>query len=158
VSSLQISRRAELLFYIGLIASALAIFKIIVLFGERLKAAPPIGGQYQLEIPALLGCLPYRLDLQQSGVFLYGAIAPQPIGSGGSDPTARPTRPTLEGRWHNSSLSLIGSVDSACLQGPLQLTAQTKVGDRLQGQLFLSGRSLEFTGTRLAEPTQRPEH
>jgi hypothetical protein len=145
-------------FYALTLVLVLILFKVITTQGETLKAPPVLTGQYRLQISDLVGCPLYQLDLQQSGAFLYGAIAPQPIGAHSPDPTARPARPTLEGRWRNSTLTLMGQVDSACLQGSLQLTAQPKVGDRLQGQLSVSGRSLAFIATRLAEPTKRGEH
>lgn len=144
-------------FYGLTLALVLIAFKAITTYGETLKAPPILGGQYRLQINDLVGCPTYQLELQQSGTYLYGAITPQQTGTDSNDSTAHPAHPTLEGRWQNRSLNLQGSVDSACLQGPLQLTAQPLAGDRLQGTLtlFVSGRSLPLRATRLAAPQGR---
>lgn len=145
-------------FYALTLALVLGLFKAITAHGETLKAPPQVGGQYRLQSPALMGCAPLVLDLQQSGIFLNGAIAPQRSPTNSTDASIHPTRPTLEGRWQNNALTLKGSLDSACLRGDLALTASPLSGDRLQGTVSVAGRSLPFLATRLAETSKSSLH
>jgi hypothetical protein len=145
-------------FYGLTLVLVLGLFKGITAHGETLLAPPNLGGQYRLQSPSLIGCSSLVLDLQQSGIYLNGAITPQSNPPDSQEVTPHPSRPTLTGHWHDSALTLTGRLDLTCLQSEIQLTAQPLSGDRLQGTFAVSGRSLPFLATRLAEAHKRSLH
>lgn len=70
-------------FYGIAISSVLLLFKIVSTYGEtKLKAAPNINGTYELaKAENLPQCLQNRqlvLNIEQSGIYLFGNLASQP--------------------------------------------------------------------------------
>jgi hypothetical protein len=66
-------------FYGITIVLALALFKIVTVYGEtQLKAAPKISGSYRINSPNLPACLQsdkLSLTIEQSGIYLFSILS-----------------------------------------------------------------------------------
>ena len=166
----------HLIFYIVAVAIVLGLFQLTSAYGEaNLKAPPNLNGRY-LSVAAPPGCptdRQFALTIQQSGIFLNGAIELAQV----ADPMpAKPLQPeqfTLIGRWQQqvtlsgSTLALadcgIASIDSiqATFQPPVASSIASPIASpaALTGQLNLnSGQPWRFTAIRQADLAKQNAH
>ncbi|MGH2413862.1 MAG: hypothetical protein ACRDEA_09275 [Microcystaceae cyanobacterium] len=144
----------SLSFYGIAIGSVVLLFKVVTAYGDSsLKAPPSIGGRYRLQAQNLPQCLasePLFLTIQQSGIYLNGALFLEP-----NQKTAE-ERLSLSGKWQNPSLNLSGSVAhlNTChdLGNPVNLQASWEK-DTLRGQINFgaSHEKIEFTAQKEAQ-------
>jgi len=102
----------SLLFYSVAIGSAIILFKTVTAYGESaLKAPAPIGGRYLLQTQNLPGCLKAEnlvLNIQQSGIYLFGSLAPREKSS--ESTTEAEEKPSLSGLFRQQQLVLSGTI------------------------------------------------
>jgi hypothetical protein len=121
-------RPKPLAFYGGSIALVIALFSFVTAYGEKnLKAPNRVDGRYPITETGLPGCLQAKalaLTVQQSGIFLTGALLP----SDAPEKVVRiaQERPPLVGRWQNQQIVLQGSVpDVPDCQGQISIQADS---------------------------------
>lgn len=165
----------SLAFYGVAIGSVVVLFKVVTAYGEtRLKAPPPIGGAYRISAQNLPGCLQSDelvLDIQQSGIYLFGSLLPTTINEKAA--TVAEEKPSLTGNFQNQQLHLEGSIPwiSGCNASVKQANGAAgsnwvKIqgvvkGETLVGQIALSSTptATEFTAQREARAEQsRSKH
>jgi hypothetical protein len=102
----------SLLFYSVAIGSAIILFKTVTAYGESaLKAPPPISGRYLLQTQNLPECLKAEnlvLNIQQSGIYLFGSLAPREKSS--ESTTEAEEKPSLSGLLRHRQLVLSGTI------------------------------------------------
>lgn len=171
----------SLLFYGTLIGSVVILFRVVSGYGEATLKAPPNLGGYYLSQQSLPGCpdsTRFKLMIQQSGVYLYGALhLVEATEDTSSQSSASPIHEnlTLRGLWQPQQLSLAGatSLPASCqFFGDATTTAnadqkaqqipvsiQGAVSDlekaELTGQITLAASNpVKFTAIREAIPIQ----
>ena len=140
----------HLTFYGIAIGSVLVLFKFVSTYGEtQIKAPVNVNGAYELQSNNLPSCLagqPLELDIEQSGVYLFGHLAV----NSDKDPKKIPLSGDLEG----NKVVMKGDLESVCpdakkpdviLKG--EITDKTIVGN-LEAQA-LQGN---FSGTQKILP------
>ncbi|HBB30292.1 MAG TPA: hypothetical protein DDZ80_32795, partial [Cyanobacteria bacterium UBA8803] len=152
----------SLTFYGTAISSVVILFKVVTAYGNtNLKAPASMGGSYRIGSQNLPGCLQSDalvLDIQQSGIYLFGSLLPGDAKV--EQVTSAKKKPTLSGQLINQQLSLEGSVTSISrchsavgagehnrvkIQGVVQ-------GKTLVGQIQLNSTpALEFRAERKGE-------
>jgi len=150
----------SLIFYTGSIGVVVILFTVATAYGEKnLQAPRRIDGSYPLTMQVPANCLkgkPVNLLLQQSGVFLTGALLP----TDASEQATRiaQERPSLSGRWQNDELTLTGHLgrDWTC-NDTVKITGSLNQNS-LIGTLSLSSvpQPIEFRSDRVA-PQPKPE-
>ena len=151
----------SLVFYGIAITSVALLFKVVTDYGEtHLKAPPLITSRYRLQAENLPECLrsePLLLTIQQSGIYLNGALIPEKSLNSSEEPLS------LSGEWLAPNLTLSGSVPhlSACNpsgnQGKNQVTIQGFWDkNSLKGQITLypTKEVVDFIAQR--EPEEKP--
>ena len=159
-------------FYAVAIGSVVLLFGVVSSYGEAfLKAPRLIKGRYTLTAADLPGCLhgqPLDLLIQQSGVYLAGAIvrrdAPRQTLQTADE------HPSLTGHWDNQTVILQGILASVpgcdasvMLQAQVtgQLPAAKDNAATQASQLILTGTlstdavSLPFQATPIAQSTEQ---
>lgn len=149
----------SLTFYGVAIAFVVVLFKVVTAYGEtNLKAPAPIDGRYRINAKTFPGCLKSDslvLIIQQSGIYLNGALLPVRKGKKSQNPGEE--KPSLTGKWNkknqNLPLTLSGAVphltkcqnQSVVIQG----LADGKI---LKGRIKESSNPqvVEFSATREA--------
>jgi hypothetical protein len=111
-------------FYGVAIGSVLLLFKTVSAYGEtKLKAPPNIDGSYQfLQTENLPNCLQdqqLKLNVEQSGVYLFGNLAVQPK-SGEEQAVEIP----FNGNFKDNQLIMSGKGNLANCDSRVQLTIQ----------------------------------
>ena len=100
------------MFYGAMIGSVIVLFKAVTAYGEtNLKAPPPIDGGYRINANNLPECLKTEtlmLIVNQSGIYLGGSLLP--INQNGELEISVDEKPSLDGRWHKTGLTLSGTV------------------------------------------------
>lgn len=156
----------SLTFYGVAISSVVVLFKVVTAYGEtHLKAPPAIGGSYQINAQKLPGCLKSKvlvLDIQQSGIYLFGALLPAKTDV--KTATVAEEKPSLNGRYSNQQLNLEGAVPSVSKcnkadgsEGTISVKIQGIVkGKTLVGKVALSSipTAVQFTAQR-EEPVEQ---
>jgi hypothetical protein len=157
----------SLMFYGCAISAVVTLFSVVTAYGEaNLKAPRRIDGRYPITTQTLPGCLQSQalvLLVQQSGIYLTGAIVP--TDASGELLQSVEKRPPLGGRWDDRQLYLSGALNSVSgCQG--QITVQSTVSSAhppqkdapitLEGTLRLSDRPQEtpFTATGSVSASQ----
>lgn len=161
----------SLVFYAVAIGSVLLLFSVVSSYGETVLKAPRlIKGRYTLTAEALPGCLqgqPLDLLIQQSGIYLAGALvrrdAPQQTLQTADE------HPSLMGRWDNQTLVLQGDLalvpgchESVMLQAQVTGQLPTEPGQPatktsqliLTGTLSTHAAPLPFQATPIAQLTE----
>jgi hypothetical protein len=124
---LRFPRLRSILFYSSSLACVAALFGLATTYGEsHLQAPPKIDGRYQITAAKLPGCLeekPLQLLIQQSGIYLSGAMV---LGDDPTDLKRAEEKPSLNGSL-TDRLFLQGLVEAALnckdivtVQGTLQ--------------------------------------
>lgn len=154
-----------MLFYGGTIAAVLVLFRLTTAYGEtRLQAPPKIDGNY-LSAAAPPGCPPdsrLLLTVQQSGLYLNGAIALMPAStSPETSHSASSERLPLTGLWQQEALALAGAADALTdcgiaanqtIQLTGQLTGTIDAPQQLNATLqWQNAPAWSFTADRQAE-------
>ena len=102
----------SLIFYTVAIGSAIVLFKTVTAYGESaIKAPLPISGRYLLQAQNLPGCLKAEnlvLNIQQSGIYLFGSLAPREKSS--ESTTEAEEKPSLSGLFRHRQLVLSGTI------------------------------------------------
>lgn len=134
--------RKSLIFYGVAISSVVTLFSAVSRYGmAHLQAPLAIGGNYQLQIQPSASCPeppPLQLQIQQSGIFVNGALL-------AADPETKPAAGnaplTLDGRWRSPQLDLVGELPgiTVCGQSGQVAIASTHDGDAFSGELAFSG-------------------
>ncbi|MEY3869199.1 MAG: hypothetical protein RLZZ338_3090 [Cyanobacteriota bacterium] len=100
------------MFYGAMIGSVIVLFKAVTAYGEtNLKAPPPIDGGYRLKgnhLPECLKTETLMLIVNQSGIYLGGSLLP--VNQNGELEISVDEKPSLDGRWKKTGLSLSGNV------------------------------------------------
>jgi hypothetical protein len=101
-----------LAFYGGTLVLVVVLFQVVTSYGERyLKPASNINGRY-VSTSAYPGCPEASrllIDIQQSGIYLTGAIAVETGDRLNAFPAAaQPQSDSMPGRWQNQRLTLAG--------------------------------------------------
>jgi hypothetical protein len=143
-------RLNHLAFYGIAISSVLVLFKFVSAYGEaQLKAPVNVNGVYELQSDGLGNCLagqPLELDIEQSGVYLFGHLA--------LNSDKAPKKIPLSGDLEGNKVVMKGNLESICpdakdpdviLKG--EITDKTIVGN-LEAQA-LQGN---FSGTQKILP------
>jgi hypothetical protein len=123
-------------FYGIAIGSVLILFKTVSAYGEtKLKAPLHIDGSYQFtqaeNLPACLQGQQLKLNVDQSGIYLFGSLALQPK-SGEQNPVAIP----FSGNFKDNLLVMSGGGEIPGCDSPMQLTIQGQPEDHsLVGQV-----------------------
>ena len=143
-------RLNHLTFYGIAIGSVLALFKFVSTYGEtQIKAPVNVNGVYELQSNNLPSCLagqPLELDIEQSGVYLFGHLA--------LNSDKAPKKIPLSGNLEGNKVVMKGDLESICpdakdpdviLKG--EITDKTIVGN-LEAQA-LQGN---FSGTQKILP------
>lgn len=162
----------SLVFYGVAIGSVVVLFKVVTAYGEtRLKAPPPIGGTYRISTQNLPGCLQSNalvLDIQQSGIYLFGSLLPATINA--KTATIAGEKPSLAGSFQNQQLYLEGSIpwihncnasvkqaNGAAASNSVRIQGVVK-GETLVGQMTLNSTppAVDFTALREA-PVEQSE-
>jgi hypothetical protein len=133
------------------IGGSIVFFQLVTGYGEANSKAPiAITGTYLITAQNLPGCLYQKklaLNLLQSGIYLNASLVKnQP-----KTTTSSNSYPTLSGKLKARQLNLSGLLPPEICPQPsrLQITGSIQ-GDRdrrLQGQLWIAGKSSEFTAT-----------
>ncbi|MDX2100332.1 MAG: hypothetical protein SFW36_21360 [Leptolyngbyaceae cyanobacterium bins.59] len=129
----------HILFYGIAISGVVVLFRGVATHGEaNLKAPPKIDGTFKIETVDSQSCLKPNMLLivEQSGVYLSGALLPADPGSQAI--TIAQKQPSLQGRWQNQGMTLSGPVNgiSGC-EGFLSVQIQgTFIGPVLQAKLI----------------------
>lgn len=142
----------HLAFYGIAISSVLALFKVVSAYGETsLKAPEKIHGVYQLTITSSLPCLkdkPLELDIQQSGIYLFGHLV--------LNPEKNPERVPLSGDLKDGQIMLSGNPQSLSLcqelnNQSIQLKGEIKAG-KIVGNVTGEEQAVlgDFTGLKKA--------
>ncbi len=150
----------SLLFYSCAIVSVTTLFCVVSAYGEaNLKPPNKIDGRYQIDTANLPGCLkaPLLLAIQQSGIYLTGAILP--VDTPENDLRKALERPPLTGRWDNEQLQLQGALtdlpncqERVNIQGSIQGTISQ--GTVSQAILMGTVQLTSVAGSRSFEATQ----
>ncbi|MBD2107554.1 hypothetical protein [Nodosilinea sp. FACHB-13] len=151
--------RKSLIFYGVAISSVVTLFSVVSRYGTtHLKAPTAIGGNYQLQIEPNEQCSEppaLELRLQQSGVFVNGALA---AASSEAKPAEVGGEPfNLDGRWRSPNLDLVGRSPAMTVCGqPVERVAiaGTHEGDSFSGQLTFAGLPAPLTFESEFIPTQ----
>lgn len=151
----------SLAFYGIAITSVTILFSVVSAYGEKNLQAPRlIDGKFPLMAQALPGCLaaqPLILTVQQSGVYLNGALvtadAPENVLRMAQE------RPSLTGKWDTQQMLLTGVTNHLpnCQQ---QVKIQGNVQqDRLSGTVQVGSASpVVFVSQREAVPRSQSSH
>jgi len=162
-----------LIFYIVTLATVLGLFQLTVAYGEtHLKAPPNLNGRY-LSTTVPPGCPSNRsvaITIQQSGIYLNGAIELAPAtGQPPSEPI-QSEQLTLIGHWrqqqvmlagHSPALPVCGAAASTVnLAASFQPPATSPATEAaLVGQLNLSNtQPWSFTAVRQAAIPRQSAH
>ncbi len=113
-------------FYGIAIGSVLLLFKTVSAYGEtKLKAPPNIDGSYQFlqaeNLPTCLQDQQLKLNVEQSGVYLFGNLAIQPK-SGQKNVVEIP----FNGNFKDNQIIMSGKGNLANCDSEVQLTIQGK--------------------------------
>lgn len=148
-----------LLFYGGTLAIVILLFRSVTAYGEANLITPPTLNEHYLSTTAPPGCEPsrVRLTIQQSGIYLNGAIHLQSETETTAKVSHIPERLTLIGRWQEQ-LILNGRTQAftACPfslidpQQPITLQATLNPDQSLTGQIQQANAVWTFT----AQPQQ----
>lgn len=147
-------------FYIIATASVVILFSVVTAYGEKnLNPPPKISGSYKVESANLPDCLkdkPLQLMMQQSGVYLSGALQSNQGGSSENKFTSEKNLP-LKGRWQDGKFSVVGSITE--IEGcdrtkPLTITAAV-IDKKLEGKIAFSNDTSNFTA-QIQEPDRKP--
>lgn len=164
--------RKSLSFYGVIIVGVIVLFRIVSWYGETYLTAPAnIAGEYLSE-QSLPGCPPslrLALTIQQSGIYLHGALqlieAAQETSTQSTSPATKPDL-TLRGALEQQQISLTGSalLPATCQipgnpAAPIPIAIQGTVSDpeqaKFSGDIRLgSGTPLAFTAVR--QPADAP--
>jgi hypothetical protein len=123
-------------FYGIAIGSVLLLFKTVSAYGEtKLKAPPHIDGSYQFlqteNLPACLQDQELKLNVDQSGVYLFGNLAVQ-----SQSGQAKAVEIPFSGNFQDSQIIMSGKGNVANCDAPVQLTIQGKhEQENLVGQI-----------------------
>ncbi|MGL5078695.1 MAG: hypothetical protein ACRDBG_23090 [Waterburya sp.] len=123
-------------FYGVAIGSVLLLFKTVSAYGEtKLKAPPNIDGSYQFlqaeNLPTCLQNQQLKLNVEQSGVYLFGNLAIQPQ-SGQENVVEIP----FNGNFKDNQIIMSGKGNLANCDSEVQLTIQGKHDqENLVGQI-----------------------
>jgi hypothetical protein len=172
-----------LAFYAGTLAIVLILFHTVTSYGEtNLKPAPDINGRYvsTSAYPSCPEASRLTVEIQQSGIYLNGAIAiqsaivpsktsqPELVQPESIQPESAPTKShTLSGRWTNQTITLAGTSPTlaACdtqpaATQPIQIVgALTTDASVLNAEVRTSDRQpWRFTAQRQAQPKQVRSH
>ena len=149
----------SLTFYGISIVSVVIIFNVVAAYGEKIKAAPPIGGDYRIESENLPECLKSEalvLNIKQSGVYLFGSLFP--ANSTEQTITIAEEKPSLSGRFEQGQVSLNGEIPliSQCNNGQIKIQGKLD-GETLSGKIGVSSNpgETDFTAKR-EKPKEQP--
>ncbi|MCU0524242.1 MAG: hypothetical protein MUF72_05405 [Elainella sp. Prado103] len=112
-------------FYGGTLAIVIILFRAVTAYGEANLTLPPTLNPVYLSTGSPPGCSNQsrlRLNIQQSGIYLNGALSVQPESDPTSNPALRTERMTLIGRWQIDRWQI----------------------DRWQNEINLTGRTTAF--------------
>jgi len=157
----------SLAFYGSAIASVVLLFKVVIDYGQNLKAPLPIDGRYRIIAKNLPECLQSDdlvLSIQQSGIYLNGSLlafsknVEMPNSVSTSETIVQP-KPSLVGRWKNQELTLSGLVTnlSSC-NNKVNLSIQANVNqETMNGQMTLNSttKPVKFTAQRESNYQQK---
>lgn len=174
----------HLLFYVVAIATVLSLFQLTSAYGEaNLEAPPNLNGRY-LSATAPPGCPSDRqfvLTIQQSGIYLNGAIELVQAAQAGQAPPAplQPEQLRLIGHWRQQQLNLSGpspalatcaspaspalpaspiDIQATFQPPPSPSTGNHTAAAAITGQInFGSAQPWDFTAVRQAAPTQQQQ-
>ncbi|MDX2228323.1 MAG: hypothetical protein NW220_01705 [Leptolyngbyaceae cyanobacterium bins.349] len=152
----------SLIFYSCAIGSVVVLFTLTTAYGERnLQAPRRIDGRYPLAMQVPTDCLkgqPVNLLLQQSGVFLTGALLPENASERSQQIALE--RPSLSGRWGNDQLVLEGNLGREWNCNANVTIAGQISENTLQGTLSLSTipSAIPVSGDRQPPPPQPESH
>jgi hypothetical protein len=147
-------------FYGIAIGSVLILFKTVSAYGEtKLKAPLDIDGSYQFlqteNLPSCLQAQQLKLNVEQSGIYLFGNLAVQPK-SGKQNLVKIP----LSGNFKDNKLVMSGKGNVPSCDDQIQLTILGKPGkDNLIGQVKddLGGTEGTFVAQHLKPPADESE-
>lgn len=162
----------SLAFYASAIGSVLVLFSLATNYGEsRLKAPAKIDGFYRIAAQDLPGCLKAEalvLNVQQSGVYLAGAL----LAADQANKLAAEQEFPLTGTWEQQQLVLSGLPIhlSACqrvssrsgklptvkIAGTINAARNQATERTLQGKIQLDAAAASFVGKR--EATSNSSH
>ena len=165
-----------LAFYVVTVATVLGLFQFTAAYGEaHLKAPLNLNGRYSSEsAPAGCPASQFAIIIQQSGIYLNGAIE---LAQPAAQPAAKPTQPaqfTLIGRWQQGKqqvnlagpgpalaiCSAMATAPTVDLQATFQPPAPSPAAEAaLVGQITLnSAQPWSFTAVRQVASAQQSAH
>jgi len=149
----------SLIFYAVAIGSVVLLFNRVTAYGNRnLKAAQNIEGRYPIKADNLPECLQsdsLALKLQQSGIYLVGALSKQSNAAPSSQ-----EKLSLTGERQGENLSLAGPItERSCPDDTQVAIAGSLNQETLSGQLTVnSGPPVKFTTQRQVEAQPQEGH
>jgi hypothetical protein len=168
-----------LAFYASTLALVVVLFHTVTDYGEtNLKPAPNINGLYvsTTAYPSCPEASRLGVEIQQSGIYLRGAIAIQSAtaqSATAQSATAQPeavlakSRYTLSGRWKNQTITLAGTrpILAGCAIQPAADQPMQIVGTLTTDASMLNaevrtaaGQPWRFTAQRQVQPKQVRSH
>ena len=136
----------HLTFYGIAISSVLVLFKFVSTYGEtQLKAPVNVNGVYELQSDSLGNCLagqPLELDIEQSGVYLFGHLA--------LNSDKAPKKIPLSGDLEGNQVVMKGDLESVCpdVKEP-DLILKGEITDKtIVGNLEAQALQGNFSGTK----------
>lgn len=148
-----------LLFYGGTLAIVILLFRSVTAYGEANLSTPPTLNEHYLSTTTPPGCEPnrFRLTIQQSGIYLNGAIHLQSESETTAKVSRGPERLTLIGRWQeqlilNGRTSAFATCSFSLIdpKQPITLQATLNPDQSLTGQIRQANAVWQFT----AQPQQ----
>jgi len=142
----------SLIFYAVAIGSVVLLFNRVTAYGNKhLKASQNIEGRYPIKAEPLPDCLQsdtLALKLEQSGIYLVGALTKQPKAAPSSQ-----EKLSLTGERQGENLSLAGPItDRACPDDTRVAIAGSLNQETLSGQLTVNSEPpVKFTTRRQVE-------
>jgi hypothetical protein len=143
-------RLNHLTFYGIAIGSVLALFKFVSTYGEtQIKAPVNVNGVYELQSNNLPSCLagqPLELDIEQSGVYLFGHLA--------LNSDTAPKKIPLSGDLEGNKVVMKGDLESICpeVKDP-EVILKGEITDKtIVGALEAQALQGNFSGTKKILP------
>mgnify|MGYP001279858708 CR=1 FL=1 len=156
-----------LAFYGGTVVAVIGLFSVTTRFGAtRLNAPPRIDGRYPITTTHLPGCLGEQtvvLQINQSGIFVNGALLPTQAQEGTLQAAAK--RPPLTGEFDHQTVWLSGTMpqipgcqtpNNRSLLGATNLTDEAiTIEAKVQGTRLTGTLQLRQASTRTSFTAQR---